>query len=51
VQRETSPTEQERTGQSEREREEDEGLIDKVKDALLGEEERGREETGREDRR
>ncbi len=45
-----SPTEQERTGQPERERKEDEGLIDKVKDALLGEEERGREETGRGDR-
>jgi hypothetical protein len=51
VQRETSPTEQERTGQPEREQEEDKGLIDKVKDALLGEEERGREETGRGDRR
>ena len=51
VQRGTSPTEQERTGQPEREREEDKGLIDKVKDALLGEEERGKEETGRGDRR
>ncbi len=51
LQRGASPTEQERTGQPEREREEDEGLIDKVKDALLGEEERGKEETGRGDRR
>lgn len=51
VQSGASPTEQERTGQPEREREEDEGLIDKVKDALLGEEERGKEETGRGDRR
>ncbi len=51
VQRGTSPTEQERTGQPEREQEEDKGMIDKVKDALLGEEERGREETGRGDRR
>jgi hypothetical protein len=50
VRRGASPTEQERTGQPEREREEDEGLIDKVKDALLGEEERGKEETGRGDR-
>jgi hypothetical protein len=31
--------------------EEGEGLIDRVRDALLGEEERGREGTGREDRR
>ena len=50
VRRGASPTEQERTGQPEREREEDEGLIDKVKDALVGEEERGKEETGRGDR-
>jgi hypothetical protein len=51
VRRGASPTEQERTGQPEREREEDEGLIDKAKDTLLGEEERGKEETGRGDRR
>jgi hypothetical protein len=51
VQRGTSPTEQERNGQPEREREEDKGLIDRVKDALLGEEERGREGTGKGDRR
>ena len=30
--------------------EEDEGLIDKARDTFFGEEERGREGTGREDR-
>ena len=45
---ETSPLERERAGQPEREREEDRGLLDRAKDALLGQEEepRRREEPG-----
>jgi len=52
VQRGTSPTVQERTGQSEREQEEDKGLIDRARDAIIGEEEepRRREGTDRADR-
>lgn len=51
VQRSTSRTGQEGTEQPEGEREEEKGLLDKARDALLGEEERGREGSGREDRR
>ena len=51
VQRETSPTDQERRGQAEGKPEEDKGLIDKAKEALLGEEERRKEGTDRPGRR
>jgi hypothetical protein len=51
VQRETSPMEQERTGQLEREQEEDKGLVDKAREALLGDQKPGREGPGREPRR
>jgi hypothetical protein len=49
VQRNTSPTGQEGTEQPEGE--DEKGLLDKARDALLGEEERGREGAGEEDRR
>jgi hypothetical protein len=53
VQRQTSPAGQESFRQQEksREGEEDKGLVDKVRDALLGNEEREGEGTGREPRR
>jgi hypothetical protein len=51
VQRGTSPTEQERTGQAEGKPEEEKGLIDKAREALLGEEEQRKEGTDRPGRR
>ena len=48
---EAPPLEHERARQPKTEREEDRGLIDRARDALLGEEERGRERTDRPDRR
>jgi hypothetical protein len=51
VQRETSRTGQEGTGQPAGEREEDKGLIDRTIDKLTGEEEQRRKDTGTSDRR
>ncbi|MBV9455587.1 MAG: DUF2173 family protein [Rubrobacter sp.] len=48
--REAPPTGQQRPGQTEREPQEDKGLIDRARDALLGEEEPRREGTDRPER-